>query len=60
MFKTVVEKEARWKNSMSQAELEQVTSTRVHAGFGVPSTAARGTLDGDVPSVEHQKNPRAG
>ena len=55
MFKTVVEKEARWKNSMSQAELEHVTSTRVHAGFGVPSTAARGTLDGDVPSVSIRK-----
>ena len=33
-------------NSMSQAEVEEVTSTRVHAGFGVPGSAARDTLDG--------------
>ena len=36
---------------MSPAEVEQATSTRVHAGFGVPGPAARDTLDGDVPSV---------
>ena len=36
---------------MSQAEVERATSTRVHAGFGVRSPAARDTLDGDVPSV---------
>ena len=36
---------------MSQAEVEEVTSTRVHAGFGVPGPAARDTLDGDEPSV---------
>ena len=38
-------------NSMSQAEVEEVTSTRVHAGFGVPGPAARDTLDGDEPLV---------
>ena len=38
-------------NSMSEAEVEEVTSTRVHAGFGVPGPAARDTLDGDEPSV---------
>ena len=38
-------------NSMSPAEVERVTLTRVHAGFGVPGPAARDTLDGDVPSV---------
>ena len=37
--------------SMSQAEIERATSTRVHARFGVPDPAARGTLDGDEPSV---------
>ena len=36
---------------MSPAEVERVTSTRVHAGFGVPDPAARDTLDGDEPSV---------
>ena len=36
---------------MSQAEVERATSTRVHAGFGVPDSAARDTLDGDEPSV---------
>ena len=34
-------------NSMSQAEVERATSSRVHAGFGVPGFAARDTLDGD-------------
>ena len=38
-------------NSMSPAEVERVTSTRVHAGFGVPGPANRDTLDGDEPSV---------
>ena len=38
-------------NSMSQAEVERATSMRVHAGFGVPDSAARDTLDGDEPSV---------
>ena len=38
-------------NSMSPAEVEQVTLTRVHAGFGVPGPAARDTLDGEEPSV---------
>ena len=39
-------------NSMSPTEVEQATSTRLHAGFGVPSPAARDTLDGDEePSV---------
>ena len=38
-------------NSMSQAEVERATSTRVHAGFGVPDPAARDTLDGDESSV---------
>ena len=38
-------------NSMSPAEVEQVTLTRVHAGFGVPVPAARDTLDGEQPSV---------
>ena len=38
-------------DSMSQAEVERATSTRVHAGFGVPGPAARDTLDGDEPSV---------
>ena len=32
-------------NSMSQAEVERATSTRVQAGFGVPGSAARDTLD---------------
>ena len=36
---------------MSQAEVERATSSRVHAGFGVPGPAARDTLDGDEPSV---------
>ena len=36
---------------MSQAEVERATSTRGHAGFGVPDSAARDTLDGDEPSV---------
>ena len=36
---------------MSPAEVEQVTLTRVHAGFGVPGPAARDTLDGEEPSV---------
>ena len=36
---------------MSQAEVERATSTRVHAGFGVPDPAARDTLDGDESSV---------
>ena len=38
-------------NSMSQAEVERATSTRVHAGFGIPGVAARDTLDGDEPSM---------
>ena len=38
-------------NSMSQAEVERATLIRVHAGFGVPDSAARDTLDGDEPSV---------
>ena len=38
-------------NLMSQAEVEQVTLTRVHAGFGVPGPAARDTLDGEEPSM---------
>ena len=38
-------------NSLSQAEVERATSTRVQAGFGVPGFAARDTLDGDEPSV---------
>ena len=38
-------------NPMSQAEVERATSTRVHAGFGVPGPAARDTRDGDEPSV---------
>ena len=38
-------------NSMSPARVERATSTRVHAGFGVPGPAARDTLDGDEPSV---------
>ena len=36
---------------MSSAEVERATSTRVHAGFGVPGLAARDTLDGENPSV---------
>ena len=32
-------------NSMSPAEFEEATLTRVHAGFGVPGSAARDTLD---------------
>ena len=43
------EKSALELNLMSQAEVERATSTRVHAGFGIP--AARDTLDGDEPSV---------
>ena len=39
------------RSSMSRAEVERATSTRVHAGFGVPDSAARDTLDGDEPSV---------
>ena len=31
-------------NSMSQAEVERATSTRVHAGFGIPGPAAGDTL----------------
>ena len=38
-------------NSTSPAEVEQVTLTRVHAGFGVPGPADRDTLDGEEPSV---------
>ena len=38
-------------DSMSQAEVERATSARVHAGFGVPDSAARDTLDGDEPPV---------
>ena len=38
-------------NSMSPAEVEQVTLTRVHAGLGVSGPAARDTLDGEKPSV---------
>ena len=38
-------------NSMSQAEVERPTSTRVHARFGVPNPAARDTLDGAELSV---------
>ena len=38
-------------NSMSQAEVERATATRVQAGFGVSDLAARDTLDGDEPSV---------
>ena len=38
-------------NSMSQAEVERATSTRVQAGFGVSDPATRDTLDGDEPSV---------
>ena len=38
-------------NSMSQAEVERATSTRVHAGFGIPGPAARDTLDEGEPSV---------
>ena len=34
-------------NSMSPAEVERATSTRVHAGFGVSGPAARDTLDGE-------------
>ena len=33
--------------SMSQAEVERATSSRMHAGFGVPGSAARDMLDGD-------------
>ena len=43
-------------NSVSRAEVEQVTLTRVHAGFGVPGPAARDSLDGDVRASEF---PRA-
>ena len=32
-------------NSMSQAEVERATSTRVHAGFGIFGVAARDTLE---------------
>ena len=38
-------------DSVSQAEVERAMSTRVHDGFGIPDSAARDTLDGDVPSV---------
>ena len=38
-------------NPMSQAEVERVTPTRVHTGFGVSGPAARDTLDGEKPSV---------
>ena len=38
-------------NSMSQAEVERATSIRVHAGFGVPDSEERCTLDGVEPSV---------
>ena len=38
-------------NSMSQAEVERATSTSVQAGFGVPGSVAKDTLDGDEPSV---------
>ena len=38
-------------NSISPAEAEQVTLTRVHAGFGVSGPAARDTLDGEESSV---------
>ena len=38
-------------NLMSPAEVEQVTLTRVHAGFGVPGPTARDTLDGEEPSM---------
>ena len=36
---------------MSQAEVERATSTRVHAGLGIPGPVARDMLDGDEPSV---------
>ena len=45
------EKSALGLNLMSQAEVERATSTRVHAGFGIPGPAARDTLDEDEPSV---------
>ena len=38
-------------HSMSPAGVERTTFTRVHVGFGVPDSAARGTLDGDESSV---------
>ena len=38
-------------DSMSQAEVERATSTRMHAGFGVSDSAVRDTLDGGEPSV---------
>ena len=37
--------------SMSPAEVERATSTSVQAGFGVPGSAARDTLDGEKRSV---------
>ena len=37
-------------NSMSSAEVERATSTRVHAGFGVPDPPTRDTMDGDESS----------
>ena len=46
--------------SMSQAEIERATSTRVHARFGVPGSAAKDTLDGDEPSVRIQNSHKAG
>ena len=38
-------------NSMPPAEVEPVTSSRMHAGFGVLDPAARDMLDGNEPSV---------
>ena len=38
-------------NSISLAGAEQVTLTRVHAGFGVSGPATRDTLDGEEPSM---------
>ena len=38
-------------NSMPPAEVERATSSRVHAGFGVPGPAARDTLNGEESSV---------
>ena len=42
-------------NSMSQAEVERSTSSRVHAGFGVSGPQTRDTLDGDDVSA-HQNS----
>ena len=50
--KTVVENEKRARTQLDvTSRVERAPSTSVQAGFGVPGSSAKHTLDGDEPSV---------